>query len=203
MTRAFGQRVHCPNCKTWITAETDFGRWVRSHPSLESKLGWSVSDIDISHESYVIHRYKTGGSRMVQFMMDVEVGICGKEFTEAQRDTLYIRNQIIRNRRSTPTKARKHEAGGYAPQTVYSPLSQKYITLRHLGVHALIFSGLGPSDSELITWDKKPITLEQLVQLLSFEIDPDTFQPLEVRPHHSDPSATQERLAFHADAGGE
>lgn len=27
-------------------------------------------------------------------------------------------------------------------------------------------------------------------------------QPLEVRPHYSDPSATQERLALHADAGG-
>ncbi len=181
MTRQFNAMYHCNNCKTWQTQETMFGRWIRNNPALESRSGYVVSDID-----YTIHKYKTQYGREFQLMMFVEVKTNGSPVSESQRDTLHAVNQLTRNRRSTPTKSLKYQAqGAQTDVEIYSHSSQKNIKVRMYGFHVLQFSGLGPDDSEKITWDKKQITLEQLTSILRFDLDPDTLGVIDLRSHHS------------------
>lgn len=178
MTRPFNQQFHCPNCQTWQTAETLFGRWIRRQSELDSKAGYSVSDQD-----YWIHRYKIANDREFQLLMLVEIKTMGRSLSDAQTDTLHMANQIMRNRRQTPTKELRWQAGS-SPLRAYSTFLGREIAVRAYGMHVLTFSGLGPDDSDVITWDKTNITEPQLVGLLKFDLDPDTLGPIDLRSHH-------------------
>lgn len=176
MTRPFNQTSHCPNCKTWSTSETLFGRWIRNNPALDSGNGFCVIDQD-----YWVHRFKVDGSRSFQCLMLVEIKTNSAELTAAQRDTLYVINQLMRNRRSTPTK-NDPQCGNSLK--VISTYSGQKVELRVYGMHVLRFSGLGPDDSKEIWWNKRSITLDQLTALLKFDLDPDSLRPLDLRNHH-------------------
>jgi len=183
MTRPFHQVIDCPYCGKEITQETAFSRWTRNNPRLDSSAeGLSIMDVD-----YIIHRYKThserGQSRDLQLVMLLEVKTRGGKLTPAQRDTLHMANQIVRNRRQTPTKLLRWQVGN-PPLTVVSLIRQKRIALRNYGVHVLCFSGAGPDDSVRIEWDNHEIDVATLESLLRFDLDPDTRQPLDLRRHH-------------------
>ena len=178
MTRPFNQQIHCPNCRTLITHETSFGRWIRNNPDLDSQKGFCVIDQD-----YLIHRFKVDGKREFQCIMQVEIKTFGAEPSDAQRDTLHIWNQLTRNRKETPTKKLRFQAGGTATEC-YSLMLKRYINVRCFGSHVLTFSDLGPDESEWIEWDKKRISEETLVALLRFDVDPDTLKPIDLRNHH-------------------
>ncbi|CAK0762089.1 conserved hypothetical protein [Gammaproteobacteria bacterium] len=178
MTRPHLSQVHCPNCKTFHTHETLFCRWIRNNPQLESADGHCFIDQD-----YWIHRFRIYGRREFQLLMLVEIKTLGSDLSDAQKDTLYMVDQVIRNRRQTPTKPLLFQAGR-GPLRVRSLINHADIFLRVYGVHVLTFSGLGPDDSETILWDKKPIDLDILTGLLRFEIDPDSLRKLDLRNHH-------------------
>ena len=182
MTRPFNQQFHCPNCKTWHSAETLFGRWIRNNPSLDSKSGYVVTDQD-----YWIHRYKTDHGREFQLIMLVEIKTMGADLTSAQTDTLHIVNQVMRNRNQTPTKELRHQTGTTPRISVFSAMQGHRVNVRAYGMHVLTFSGLGPDDSEWIRWDKQEVNLETLTGLLRFDLDPDTLKPLDLRIHHRTP----------------
>jgi hypothetical protein len=189
MTKPFNQRFHCPNCNTWQSQESLFSRWIRENADLDSADGYSVSDQD-----YWIHKYKTDDrGRDLQLMMMVEIKTLGKELSPAQRDTLSLANQVMRNRRQTPTKELRYQAG-HAPLKARSYLAGRDVQVRLFGIHVLTFSGLGPSDSTWMTWDRKQINEEQLTRILRFDLDPDTLAPLELRVHHPDPKRGVPRL---------
>lgn len=182
MTKAFQQQFHCPNCNTFHTAETSFGRWLRNNKQLDSRLGYNITD-----EDYTILKFvRENSGREVEMMMEVEVKMMGSFPSPAQGDILHKKNQLIRNRKETPTKKLKLQAGT-APLKVYSVYQRRYVQVRHFGVHLLQFSGLGPDDSESIKWDKKEISQEVLTQILRFDLDPDTLRPLTVERHHKKP----------------
>jgi len=178
MTRPHLSQVHCPNCKTFHTHETLFGRWIRSNPHLESSDGYCIIDQD-----YWIHRFKVHGMRQFQLLMLVEIKTLGQDLSDAQKDTLHMVNQLMRNRRRTPTKEMLYQAG-HGPLKVQSLMARTEVFLRAYGVHVLTFSSLGPDDSGSIFWDKKPIDLDTLTNLLRFEIDPDSMMRLDLRNHH-------------------
>ena len=185
MTRQFNQQSHCPNCQTWHTSETMFGRWIRNNAKLDSARGICVLDSD-----YWIHKFKTydpingRSSREIQCIMLVEIKTNGCSLTDAQRDTLHIVNQIMRNRSETPTKKMIHQAG-VSVVKVRSLMRDAPVTAWCYGAHLLRFSGLGPDDSEEITWDNKyRITIDQLTDLLNFDLHPDTMMPMDFRIHH-------------------
>lgn len=180
MTRQFHSRFECPNCRTIHTAETLFSRWIRENEELDAPEGFCILDAD-----YWVHRFKTYGSREFQCIMLVEVKTNSKTLTDAQRDTLHLVNQIIRNRRTTPTKERKYEANGNGPLRVKSPKAMCIVNVRCYGAHLLRFSGLGPEDSERIIWDKTQIDQKTLTALLRFDLDPDTLKPIDFRSHHA------------------
>lgn len=179
MTRPFNAQYHCPNCRTFVSCETMFGRWIRENKELESKNGYCVTDQD-----YWIHKFKTFGGRDFQLLMGVEIKTMGQELTMAQTDTLHTINQLLRNRRQTPTKELKWQATGSCVRKVKSVVAKKEVVLRAYGIHVLTFSGLGPNDSEWMAWDRKPIDIKTLTQLLRFDLDPDTLSPLDLRNHH-------------------
>jgi len=183
MTKPFNARFHCPNCNTWQSQESLFSRWIRDNPDLESRDGYSVSDQD-----YWIHKYKTDNrGRNLQLMMMVEIKTLGGQLSEAQRDTLHLANQVMRNRRQTPTKELKHQAGS-APLMAHSYLAGRTVQVRLFGIHVLRFSGLGPDDSAWMMWDRTQIDEDELTKILRFDLDPDTLRPLELRVHHPDPN---------------
>lgn len=178
MTKQYNMTFHCPNCKTWNTAETMFGRWIRANEQLDSRDGLTVSDQD-----YWIHKYKIYGNREFQLIMLVEVKTMDASLSESQRDTLHVVNQIMRNRRKTPTKDIKYQSGN-SPIIVYSTMLKRKVNLRAYGMHVLKFSGMGPDDSQYISWDNQSITETQLTSILRFDLDPDTLTPLDLRNHH-------------------
>lgn len=191
MTRPFNAQFHCPNCRTWQTQETLFGRWIRSNKEIDSSAGYSVSDQD-----YWVHAYKTYGSRDFQCIMLVEIKTMSSKMSKAQEDTLSIVNQLMRNRIQTPTSNIKRQAGR-GPVSVYSTMLRRYVTLKAFGVHILQFSGLGPDDSDLILWDgRNQISIETLTKILRFDLDPDTLKPLDLRNHHRTPENQLLALSF-------
>lgn len=179
MTRQHNSQFYCPNCRTFHTSETPFGRWIRENPQLDSGLGYSVTDQD-----YWVHKFKTHEQgREFQLIMGIEIKLRGADLSPAQRDSYYIVDQIMRNRRDTPTKKSRRQAGS-GPMFVWSTIAGKEVYLRAYGMHVLTFSGLGPYDSEVILWDKKPVTLEVLTSIIAFDLDPDTLKPIDLRSHH-------------------
>lgn len=177
MTRPFNQQFHCNNCGCWQTQESSFSRWIRGNKELDSRSGYCVIDQD-----YWIHRFKTYGDRAFQLLMLVEIKTLNGQLSDAQRDTLHIINQFLRNRRQTPTKDLKHQPGNALP--VKSTMNGAFVNVRAYGMHVLQFSGLGPDDSESINWDSKPIDVATLTGLLRFDLDPDSLNPLDLRNHH-------------------
>lgn len=194
MTRQFNAQFHCPNCKTWQTQETLFGRWIRNNPDIDSSKGYCVTDQD-----YWIHRYIVRGSRGFQCIMLVEIKTMGAVLTAAQQDTLWIIDQITRNRRQTPTKKEMRLQAGTGPASVRSVMAKGNVALRAFGVHVLTFSGLGPDDSEWIRWDTTPIDAGTLTKILRFDLDPDTLKPIDLRNHHQTHENRVMEFRFHED----
>ncbi|NBC46721.1 MAG: hypothetical protein GVY22_01760 [Gammaproteobacteria bacterium] len=190
MTQPHGSQFFCPDCKTFHTAESAFGRWIRNNSKLDSGLGFCVIDQD-----YWIHAYKTFENRDFQCLMAVEIKTHGGKVSNAQRDTLHILNQILRNRKNlTPTKKDRFALAPFLK--VHSAMLNREVNLRSFGVFVLTFSGIGPEDSGVITWSGGDgrargvtITTDQLTKLLKFELDPDTFMPIDelLRNHHQTP----------------
>ena len=183
-TRPHFSQYYCGNCRTWQTQESSFGRWLRNNKALDASDGYCFVDQD-----YFLHKYKTQGGREFQLLMTLEIKTMGSNPTLAQRDTLHCVNQVMRNRKQTPTKDLQFQAGS-APLRVFSLLLNREVQLRTFGVHVLRFSGMGPDDSDTIHWDRRPIDVATLTALLRFDLDPDTLKPLDLRIHHSKPPAS-------------
>jgi len=178
MTRQYNQTFQCSNCGCTTTTETSFGRWIRQSKKLDSRNGFAIYDVD-----YIVHKFKQQNNREYQLIMLIEVKTRNSDLQPAQRDTLYILNQVIENRRSNrhtgQNSHNNYHRQSRGPLKVWSVMSKRMVNLRSFGVFTLRFSGTGPCDSETIYWNKKVIDLETLEKLLAFEIDPDNFLPIE------------------------
>jgi len=187
MTKKFHQMIHCPNCGKEITAETDFGRWIRNNKNLDSVYGYVFSDIDLPCSQYIVHRYKNKYERKLQYLMWIEIKTRGTNLTISQQDTITMISQCLRNRRKSIHKEKIPYQMKPVLNRVYSKMLKKYIHIKLFGFHLIQFSGNGPEDSDVILWDWKKITLEQLVGLLRFDIDPDNLRKMDnSRIHHKE-----------------
>lgn len=186
MTIEFRQKIQCSHCNKWTTIENPFGRWMRNEPRLDSqKEGLVTFDGDI-----IVHRYKfyqdKKGDRTIQSLMFVEVKFFNAKLSESQQDTLSLFSQILRNQKSNEkSKPVGKLAENHVPLTkAYSRKSGKMIQLRLFGYHLITLSDSSPDKSKTITWDYKLIKLDQLIQLLLFELNPYTLRPMDWRRHH-------------------
>jgi len=151
--------------------------WLRDNPRLDSvKNGLVVSDSDAW-----IHRYKTVQGREYQFMMLLEIKEYGALLNTSQRDTLHIANQLLRNRRN---KTSYQPSGHPRICKVYSIASKREVYVICFGVHSVTICGDGrEAHLHKLIWDSKlEISVEQLEDLLMFEIDPDDLSRLDHRP---------------------
>lgn len=178
MTRPFRKTASCPKCGEEVPLENAFSAWLRAHPMLCSGDGYTFYDQD-----FIAHKYKTALGREFQCLMFVEVKRLGDELTPQQRDSIYMVDQILRNRRTTPTSIPRRQCG-LAPLRVYSALNRREVEARAWGYHVLRIDGATPDVSSTITWDKKNIDCGTLVSLLRFDLDPDTLLPFDARRHH-------------------
>lgn len=184
MTRPYNTFFDCPSCGCVTSTETSFGRWVRENKELDSTKGIVIYDVD-----YIVHRYKriVNGiyRRDFQLIMLVEVKTRMSPVDENQRDTLYILNQIIENRKvnnrmmETGRRHNNKHRTSFGPHKVWSSKNKRWVYVRSFGVFTLRFSGLGPADSDSILWNKREIDASTLEKLLLFEIDPDNFLPMD------------------------
>lgn len=187
MIKEFKQKVQCPRCKKEHTVETAFGRWLRDQGKKELKPedGHIFYDVDLLGTLWIAHTYKDKNyGKDLQFLMAIEVKTFGAEPDPAQRDTLNILGQVMRNRKETPNKKNPYIQMNPILNEVWSTLSKKRIRIKLFGTHLLQFSGAGPEDSNYILWDRKKINIDQLIKLLKFKIDPDILRPLDLRIHH-------------------
>lgn len=174
MTRSMNSRLQCPTCKCHMSMETHFERWMREESLLDSSSGIVRFDIDV-----LLHKYMTVedgfGRRDIQALMFVEVKTWGAKPTEAQRDTLHLLDQVLRNRRpNIHAQRNKYNAKDHVPLAkCVSAMRHREVQLRMFGGHVLVFEREGPDDSSWIRWDKTEVTKDELIDLLAFARDPD------------------------------
>lgn len=178
MTRVFNDKWSCPECGVTHYKESLFNQWLRSNKSLASENGFVFFDTDL-----IVHKYKTDNDRTVQYLMFVEVKTFGAMPTEAQRDTLNVVGQFLRNRNDTPSKKHYLQVPGMG-NYVHSTMSNSLVRIRAFGAHLLVFERKSPLDG-WIKWNKFYISVGQLEKLLRFELDPDSLQPMDNRIHHA------------------
>jgi hypothetical protein len=189
MTAPFRQTIPCQKCGAAVRLENPFSSWIRANPRLDSiTCALTVNDIDL-----LLHKYMTWSdghrSRIVQAIMFVEVKTFGATMSPTQRDSLYILNQVLRNRRKSLHKNSIPEQIS-ALDWVHSTIRKSRVRIKLLGGHCLQMQH-ETTEHGWILWDKKEVTYEQVEGLLSFDLDPDhPKRVLDLRPHHrinSDP----------------
>jgi hypothetical protein len=155
-------------------SDVPFMAWCRSCsllPSSSQDCGWVQTDVDT-----FVHRYLTCvdkmGTREVQPMMEVEIKTRSGGLRDSQIDTY-----------------RKKHA------TIIPNLRWNGQTLVNYGVSFVCMDGTTPTDSTWIKWGRfrrtlaceiawHEITLDQLIQLLRFDLNPDTLAANTFRRHH-------------------
>lgn len=159
--------------------ETPFGKWIRNHPGLDSiRERLSITDSDYWIHQYRAHRDKVG-SRAVDSIMLLEVKTHSRDLPMAQRDTLYLTNQLLRIACQRSNGRRKYIR-------VRSSRVGETRVVRCFGVHQLILSSSDPANSATILWDGRVITGDMLVETLRFDRDPDDpSKQLTYRRHHT------------------
>ena len=169
----------CPNCGRDVReAERKFLDWIRENPQLDSiSAALSVQNCDVWVHQYKSHADRRGDRRINNLML-VEYKAFGADMSFAQRDTLWIVNQILRPEIG---RAKTFKVRGLDPQGKLRPR-----TVHCFGVHKLqIIDGDVPGEGGQIIWDRKAIDVEQLERVLRFDLHPDTLRPRSDRRHHT------------------
>lgn len=140
---------------------------MRNHPDLDSSNGIVRTDTD-----HTILRFKTHRQgRDFQLLMDIEVKEFGAISREDQRDILAFNHQL-----KSATGRNINGAKTRTTRNLFSVLNNRIVRVRYLGWHLLRFEKSSPNDSDWMEWDHKRITKDQLVSILSMDVDP--FNPL-------------------------
>lgn len=140
-------------------------------PAYSNECGLVQTDVDAFW-----HRYKTCidtlGTRDLQVMMEIEWKTRGGSLTDSQSDTYRKKHAMI-----VPS------------------LKWHGQELKNFGVTVVRLSGTTPDDSASIMWGRfirgrasgmnwTDISVDQLLQLMRFDLHPDTFNPHPFRRHH-------------------
>lgn len=157
--------------------ESDFSAWLRGHPGLDSiKNRLAITDSD-----FWIHQYRRPidriGARHVDNILLLELKTHGRDVPFAQRDTLWLIDQLRRQLCKGPGNRRRHVLCN-------GPRGEQR-RVRWFGVHVLVLSGSSPDNSSEMFWNGQRIDQDTLVSVLRFDNDPDQItKSLEYRRHH-------------------
>jgi hypothetical protein len=146
-----------------------FSKWTREEPRIASRLGYAMLDIDFVWHQWLAREDRIG-QRTVNHLMLIEEKSRGKDLQMSQRDTMYLIDQAM-----TDCDKRR---------LMVRTIRGDKVRIRWWGYHKLRYAGDAPDTSEWITWDKKPVSLDELVAILRFELNPRNLKPLDDRRHH-------------------
>jgi len=128
-------------------------------------------DVDL-----LLHKYKQEidgkGCRDIQCMMFIEIKTHMAKLTSAQQDTLSLLNQVLRNRRHNIHSTARRQIRGQV-QKAWSKIFKREISLKMYGGHLLQMDGTDPDNSTTMKWDGKLIDRRKLIEVLTFDCDPD------------------------------
>lgn len=169
---------------------TPFGEWLRANPQLDSiNHHVSVTDVDMWVHKYCPRAERRRPDNILDFLdllMMVEIKTFNSDLSYAQRDTLGVVEQYMRKpsiRKNARTGPRRHTV--QLAETRITHLLRVKRPMRWYGVHLLQLSSAAPNTSDVILWDKKQISEDQLVGLLRFDFDPDyPSRRIDTRRHH-------------------
>ena len=162
--------------------EEPWRAWVRDNPHIDSRHeSLSVTDSDLW-----FHRYRGNsdacGSRQVQHIMLTEWKCCGASTPPAQQDTLRVLWRLLE-------QVSRRSDGRVLTHRLVIPNSRERVRhVRFWGLHYVRLSHQDPAESEVeggyIEWDRTPINVQALEEVLRFDRHPYTLQPREDRRHH-------------------
>ncbi len=151
--------------------QTPFSEWVRNNPRLDSrKFGVANQDID-----WIWHQWlascDTIGDRTINHILLIEEKSHGADLSPSERDVMFLIDQVLRK---TTTQR-------------LTTLRGDRVNVRIWGYFKLRYSGETILSSNTVWWNKRIITVDQLEEILRFEVDPRTMQPRSDRRHHTPP----------------
>ena len=124
--------------------DTPFGRWLRNHPSLDSRDGYDAQNID-----YVWHHYRDGK------IMLIEEKTYHATSSKAQKDTHSIMHQALRYACTHMEFTRPHAA------------PNRPTRIQFYGYHIITFEQTHPQDGAIFLNDER-ITESELLAFLQF-----------------------------------
>jgi hypothetical protein len=148
-----------------------------------------MCDVDLVVLQYGVRRDRLGIDRSVKRQMAIEVKTQGSSPDEQQLENL----SILDARTRTVYPVERDRRGRFGLEhSANIRLGRGSRAVLNYGVHVLRMSGDRPDTSDELTWSsvsdgrlmgERAITLDQLVQVLRFDLHPDTLKPLEPRQH--------------------
>lgn len=186
MTTRWRETVPCQRCGMQVSTEQPVKAWIRRHDGLDSREQClCIGDSDLWVQRYGVRRHQSGVDRDVMYLMLVEIKAHGRDLDRSQRDLLHIVNQLLRTNAWREQRADGRFVAGHRQNAriVYSYAAGRRVRIQCYGVHKLRMSGATPDDSGWITWDDKPVDAGQVVELLRYDLHPDSLRPMEHRSH--------------------
>jgi hypothetical protein len=150
---------------------TAFAEWVRANPRLDSYRD-CVTNHDID---WIWHQYKIAddsyGKRTINHVMFIEEKSRGKDLDKSHREIMFLLDQILRKKQTFRLWNHDHQL----------------IQVRFWGYFKLRYTGATLPESDTILWNKYPIELDTLTEILRFERNPRTLEKRSDRRHHKPP----------------
>lgn len=151
--------------------------WIRTNRNLDSiSCSLCVTDKDMSFLKFVT--YVDGiGTRNLKLMQNVEFKSFGKCLMPQQQEELFFSHQLLAKKKK-----------------LYSTYMKKPVGVWHYGYSILrMIGGDRPDRCDSMEWArfenngellKTEVSENTLTELLAFNLDPQTLQPIEFRRHH-------------------
>lgn len=153
--------------------QSSFSQWVRCNSRLDSFYE-CVTNHDID---WIWHCYLTRNApkdlRRVQHIMLIEEKSHAADLSDAQRDVMWFIHQALEY---------VDKIGSLKFQ---SAMKGDKVRVRYWGYHKLRYEGDDIAVADKVWWDNHLIDLEQLENILRFELSPKTLTPIDSRSHHS------------------
>jgi hypothetical protein len=202
VTTGWRETVPCQRCGNQVSTEQPIKSWIRAHRDLDSRRAClCIGDSDLWVQRYGTRPRRSGVDRDTMHLMLVEIKTNARDLDASQRDLLYAVDQLLRTNGWKEERAGGRFRQGH-PQNarlVYSYIAGRQVQIICHGVHKLRLSGSTPNDSDSIIWDKRPITVEQMVALLRYDLNPDSLRPIEHYRSHKGWPQPPEQLSGLAD----
>lgn len=187
MTPPKDRRIYvCQHCAGTNYYSPAVSRWIRNHPRLKD-APITLNDLDMQVRRYTTKLDPRKINRDVVYSMIVEIKTRNEQLETWQRDACIELDACVR----TKAFADQRSEDGLLPaghvdnhRRVISSYDGKPRRVIHYGVFVCTMSDDTPGASDWILWEnaagtwRRQISVEQFEQLMLFELNPDSLNPI-------------------------